>query len=98
MKNYGNIEGIAEEEYNLKTYKTCEDMLEDRRYLLYECPLGDVSGLGSWSNGCAKFDSSKFSTGTFNKNPTTQIPSGVADVSTTVAELTSAFIISSIIF
>jgi hypothetical protein len=90
MKNYGNVEGIAEEEYNLKTYKTCEDVLEDREYLLYECPLGDVVGLGSSAHGCATFDSSKFSTGPFNK--------AAVVASTTVAELASAFIISSIIF
>jgi hypothetical protein len=60
MTNFGNPEGIPEEEYVKKTYKTCEDVLEDTRYNLYQCPLGDVIGLGSWDGGCAAFDSSKF--------------------------------------
>jgi len=80
--NYGNIEKIPEKDYAVQNYQTCEDILEDKKYMVYECPLGDVTGIG----GCDTFDSSEFSTGTFT------VSEG------TIAKLTIAFIIGSMIF
>jgi hypothetical protein len=58
MHNSGNIEKIPTKEYAMKNLKTCEDILEDTKYVLYTCPLADVAGIGD----CEGFDPAGFPT------------------------------------
>jgi hypothetical protein len=58
MHNSGNIEEIPAKEYAMKNFKTCEDILEDTKYMLYTCPLADVAGIGD----CEGFDPAGFPT------------------------------------